>query len=68
MPRRNNTQPHNRYDPSPLAHSQPKRMFQTKRDAESAAREAMRYNIDLELYAYQSPIDGKWYLSSQPSK
>lgn len=67
MPRRNHTPPHQPYDPSPLTHSQPKRAFQSKRAAEAAAKAIMRYELDLELYVYQSPTDGKWYLSSGPN-
>jgi len=65
MPRRNRTTPHTPYDARSLTHTQPKRAFQTKQDAEAAAKEAGKYNLDLTLHVYQSLTDGKWYLSSK---
>lgn len=65
MPRRNHTPKHARYDPTPLAHTARKRAFATKRDAEAAVRKLQAYDINLQLSVYQSPIDGKWYLSSR---
>jgi len=65
MPRRNNTPPHQPYNSSRLAHSTPKRVYASKRAAETAAKEGMKYNLELQLSVYQSPTDGKWYLSSR---
>jgi len=65
MPRHNRTPPHQPYDPTPLAHSQPKRAFRSKQEAERAVREIQKYNIEIELSTYRSPTDGKWYLSSR---
>lgn len=64
MPRRNHTPPHNRYDPTPLAHTTPKRAFASKQAAEQAIKELEKYHLELTLHAYRSPVDGKWYLSS----
>lgn len=65
MPRRNRAPRHDRYDPTPLAHTTPKRVFASKHAAEQAAKELRKYDLDLKLSVYQSPTDGKWYLSSK---
>lgn len=64
MPRRNKTPKTTRKSLAALAHSSDKKAFASKQQAERAAKEAMRYNVELELHVYQSPLDGKWYLSS----
>ena len=65
MPRRNKMIPHQRNNFTALAHTAPKRAFVSKQTAEQAVQEAARYNPDLKLYTYQTPVDGKWYLSSK---
>ena len=68
MPRRNNNQPHVRYNPANLAHKKPKKAFGNKYDAEMAIKDIKKYRPHVTLYAYQSPIDRLWYLSSGLSK
>ncbi|MEO5949560.1 MAG: hypothetical protein ABIP74_04080 [Candidatus Saccharimonas sp.] len=65
MPRRNRTIPHTTYNAHSLAHTQPKRAYQTKQAAETAIKESEKYNLELTLHSYQSLVDGKWYLSSK---
>lgn len=65
MPRRNRVQPHQRYRSSSLSHSAPKRSFAGRDDAKRAIEAIKRYNLDIKLSVYQSPLDGKYYLSSK---
>jgi hypothetical protein len=64
MPRRNHTPLHIRYDPTSLAHTTPKKPFASKHLAEQAIKELQKYHFELTLHTYRSPVDGKWYLSS----
>lgn len=63
MPRRNNTPKHTPYAPS--VSEQAKTRYRSKADAERAAEDLMRYDLNLTLRAYQSPTDGGWYLTRQ---
>ncbi len=65
MPRHNHTQPHIRYDPVHLSHTQPKRAFSSKQAAELAIQDIQKYQPDIKLYVYRSPIEGTWHLSSK---
>ena len=64
MPRKNKTIRHKRYDASSFRAPQ-KRRFNSKQEAKNAIIELQKYNLDLKLYVYQSPIDGGWYLTSK---
>lgn len=68
MPRKNHTTPHRRYDTAPLAHTSPKRAYPSEQAAKRAIAEAQKYSLDLQLYPYKSPVDGKWYLSSKANE
>jgi len=63
MPRRNNTPKHVPYEPNTAAAPLKKR-FPSRQAALQAIKELQKYNLDLELSTYQSPIDGGWYLTS----
>ncbi|MBC7764595.1 hypothetical protein H7Y29_02680 [Microbacteriaceae bacterium] len=38
--------------------------YPSKHAAEHAAKEVSKYNLDVNLRTYQSPINGGWYLTS----
>lgn len=63
MPRRNNTPKHIPYEPKTAAAPLKKR-FPSRQAALQAIKELQKYNLDLELSTYQSPVDGGWYLTS----
>ena len=67
MPRRNKPikLPIKPVTAGPLAHKTAKRAYASKHQAQQAAQNVMRYDIDTIITTYQSPIDGKWYLTSQ---
>jgi hypothetical protein len=44
-----------------------KTRYRNKHDAQAAADDQMRYQLDLILRVYQSPNDGGWYLTSEAS-
>lgn len=62
MPRRNNTKPHDYF--TPPVQKPGKRRYATRQQAEAAAAEQMKYNLNLQLQVYQSPHDSGWYLTS----
>lgn len=64
MPRKNHTSKHDYYKPR-TATAPEKKRFASKQAAERAIRELQKYNLDLELDVYQSPVDGGWYLTSR---
>ena len=66
MPRRNKTQPHIRMQTTAPSEAI-KNKYPSKQAAEQAARRAEQYNLDLTLNAYQSNIDGAWYLTKKSS-
>ena len=66
MPRKNNTPKHIRYTPS--TNEQTKTRYTSRADAERAAKELMRYDLELSLRAYRSSTDGGWYLTRQSAE
>lgn len=66
MPRRHKPQK-NAAQPQALSRESHKVSYPTKRDAERAAAETAKYNLDLILRPYQSPTNGLWYLTSTES-
>lgn len=64
MPRRNKTAVVKRADFTTLTHTKQKTAYKSKSEAERAIQNVARYTFDVQLHAYQSPTDGKWYLSS----
>jgi len=63
MPRKNKTIPHQPYQPKSAAAPLKKR-FASRQLALQAIKELKKYHLDISLSAYQSPIDGGWYLTS----
>lgn len=66
MPRRNRTKPHVPYEPK-TAHAPAKKRFASRDEALRAIKELQKYNLDLKLSTYQSPVDGGWYLTTSRS-
>ena len=64
MPRRNHTPKHEPYQPHTAAAPLKKR-FVSRQAALLTIKELQKYNLDLELSVYQSPVDGGWYFTSQ---
>lgn len=64
MPRHNRTP---RFTPyvSRTAHAPQKKRFGSRQAALLAIHEIQKYQLDLELSIYQSPVDGGWYLTSR---
>jgi hypothetical protein len=63
MPRKNKNVKHTPHTPA-NPHGA-KTRYQTRSEAERAADYRMLLNPGLDLYVYQSPDDGGWYLTRQ---
>lgn len=68
MPRRNRTPSLQRMQANSGDARTSKTRYATRQAAENAIRESRKYNIDVELYTYQSLEDGGWYLTSKPPR
>lgn len=64
MPRKNRPLP----APSPHRLEAHKKSYRTRREAEAAATRSMLLTPEIELFVYQSPQDGKWYLTRKPTE
>ena len=64
MPRKNKTPKHQPYQPRTAAAPLKKR-FSSRQAALLAIKELQKYQLELELDTYQSPVDGGWYLTSR---
>lgn len=64
MPRKNKTPEHQPYQPRTAAAPLKKR-FSSRQTALLAIKELQKYQLELELDTYQSPVDGGWYLTSR---